>query len=122
MAYKLLGEMGGVVQAAHSGRGYVEGLTLSFDIPVNPPGNVIARVGLARLIGTVDGPPGATIGIAGFTFINIINGRDKKVDFGTEDQWDTALFHPRVKTITVGIHVHRAQMKGWFQIQKIDSF
>ena len=120
MAFRVLSQRGGFLRAAHTERGFTGGLTFSEDFRVIR-GNLIVHVGLARFSGTVHGPGGATIGIANFTFIND-RGRAQTISFGNEDNWETAIYREQVTTFSIGVHVFRAQMKGWFFIQAIDSF
>ncbi|HEV8486542.1 MAG TPA: hypothetical protein VGV87_23555 [Blastocatellia bacterium] len=111
----ILGERGAFLIAKHSERGYTGGVSVSEELNI-APALVAVHTGLARFVGTVDGPGGATVGISSFAFMTDEN-QSKTVDFGNEDKWETAVYHARVNKVTISAHVHRGEMKAWWFLQ-----
>ena len=109
----MLYERGEWVRLSHSESGFTSGLTVSRVLNIIPA-RVIVHVGLARVVGTRDGPVGATIGISQFRYED---GGLQTVSFGNESHWETALYHDRVREITISAYVHRGFMTGWWYMQ-----
>ena len=108
-------ERGAYLTAFHTEPGYTAGITLSTDLHIIPA-SVSVHVGLARFAGTIDGPGGATIGIAEYRYTDA-EGQGQIRTFADEADWETAVYEDRVYFITIAVHVHRGQMKGWWYMQ-----
>ena len=114
----ILGERGAFLIAKHfQPSGYAGGLSVSEDLNISPA-RVAVHTGLARFGGTSRDYPGtATIGVSGFSFLTDDLQHSQTVDFGIEEQWETALYHDRVNAVTVSAFVLRGEMKGWWFLQ-----
>ena len=106
-------ERGGIIEVSHSEPGYTGGHTVSQVLSI-VPASVVVHVGLARIVGTIHGPVGAAVGISQFTYED--NGL-QTVHFGNHLQWETALYHDRVREITISAYVHRGHMRAWWFVQ-----
>ena len=111
----ILGERGAFLTVKSVESGYAGGFSLSAQLNI-APAKVAVHTGLARFSPTGHGPGGATIGISGFTFMTD-DLHSQSVDFGAEANWETAIYHDRVRAVTISAFALRAEMKGWWFLQ-----
>jgi hypothetical protein len=115
----LVAEQGDLITVTHRGTGYTAGLSVSQDHSFLP-GFVHVHVGMARVQATVDGPLGASVGIASVTFDN-----GAVLNFGGPDTWETAAYPMmgsssiarKLVAFTLSAWVNKGDLTGWSFLQ-----
>jgi hypothetical protein len=115
----LVSERGDLVSVTHRGKGYTGGATVSQGHSIMPA-FLHVHVGVARVQATIDGPLGASVGIASATFEG-----GAVLNFGGPETWETALYPimgsattaKRITGFTVGGWVNKGDLTGWSFLQ-----